>query len=84
MDLKTKTVKTQPANAQRAFFVSALDMSWQLAIVVLVPVVGGFELDKKLGTTPALTMIGFVTAMVGMFVVLRKILKQFDPGESSK
>lgn len=53
---------------------ASLNMSWQLAIVVLVPILGGYELDKKLHTLPFLTIVGFVLAMAGMgFVVWRQL-----------
>ncbi len=45
---------------------AAMNMSWQLAVVVLVPIIGGFELDQKLDTLPALTIAGFFIAMAGM------------------
>ena len=61
------------------FFAAAANMSWQLAIVVLVPIVGGFELDKKLNTLPALTIVGFVAAMVGMGAVVWRQLQIFAP-----
>ena len=48
----------------------ALDMSWRLAIAVLVPIIGGFELDSHIGTTPALTVVGFIIAMIGFGLVL--------------
>lgn len=59
-------------------------MSWQMALVVLIPIVGGFELDKRLNTLPAFTIIGFVLAMVGMALVVRRQLRQFGPGPSLK
>ncbi len=62
--------------SQSSVFVGmALDMSWRLAIAVLVPIVGGFELDKKFNTTPALTVIGFVLAMLGMALVMWQTLQ---------
>lgn len=48
----------------------ALDMSWKLAIVVLVPIIGGFKLDDALDTTPLLTITGFILAMGGMALVM--------------
>ncbi len=55
----------------RTEFISAtLTMSWQLAIVVLVPIIGGYELDKKLHMTPILTIVGFILAMIGMGLVV--------------
>jgi F0F1-type ATP synthase assembly protein I len=60
-------------NTLAEFFSATLTMSWQLAIVVLIPVLGGFELDKKLHTKPFLTIIGFVLAIAGVaFVVWRQ------------
>jgi F0F1-type ATP synthase assembly protein I len=64
------------SDRQSAVFISmALDMSWRLALAVLVPIVGGFELDKRLHTTPLLTILGFVLAMIGMAFVLWRMLK---------
>jgi F0F1-type ATP synthase assembly protein I len=45
-------------------------MTWQLAVVVLVPLIGGFKLDEKFHTSPLLTIIGFVLAMAGTAAVL--------------
>lgn len=53
----------------------ALDMSWRLAVVVLVPTIGGFELDQHLHTTPTLTIIGFILAMAGMALVMWQTLQ---------
>lgn len=58
--------------------VAALDMSWRLAIVVLVPIIAGFELDKHLGSTPALIIVGFVVSMVGLFLVLKRSVALAD------
>jgi F0F1-type ATP synthase assembly protein I len=60
------------------FIGAALDMSWRLAIVVLVPIIGGFELDQRLKTTPLLTIVGFLLAMAGMTVVLRQMLREVN------
>lgn len=56
---------------------AVLDISWQMIIVVLVPVIGGFELDKRFHTTPALTIVGFVLAMLGTFVVLKRAVAEY-------
>lgn len=58
--------------------IAALDMSWRLAIVVLAPIIGGFELDKHLGVTPALTMVGFLLAMAGLFFILKGAMARAD------
>jgi F0F1-type ATP synthase assembly protein I len=56
------------------FLVSVIDMSWRLAIVVLIPVIGGFEFDRRLNTSPWLTIVGFLVAMGGMYVVTKQTL----------
>ncbi len=66
-------------NPRREFFVAATNMSWQLAIVVLVPIIGGFELDKALDTLPALTVVGFFIAMAGMGLVVWHQMQRFTP-----
>ncbi len=72
---KTKSIIKQ--NSQSTVFVSmALDMSWRLAIVVLVPIIGGFKLDEVLHLTPLLTITGFVLAMGGMALVLWRMLRE--------
>ena len=66
-------VKTAPKVAKTpgsVFIAMALDMSWRLAVAVLVPMVGGFELDQKLKTGPVLTITGFLLAMAGFGLVL--------------
>ncbi|HVX58466.1 MAG TPA: AtpZ/AtpI family protein [Candidatus Saccharimonadales bacterium] len=60
----------KPENPQSVFVAMALDMSWRLAIAVLVPIIGGFELDSHIGTTPLLTVVGFIIAMIGFGLVL--------------
>ncbi len=57
------------------FMCMAFDMSWRLAIVVLVPIIGGFELDKYFHTSPLLAIVGFVLAMAGMALVLWQMLQ---------
>lgn len=60
------------------FLLAALDMSWRLAVVVLVPILGGFQLDKLLDTLPALTIIGFIIAMGGMGFVVWRAIKEYS------
>lgn len=70
-------------NPKTAFMAAALNMSWQLAVVVLVPIIGGFELDKKLHMLPLLTIVGFVLAMVGMAIVVWRQLQLYSPAPTA-
>lgn len=73
-----KTQKVDANNTALTVFAGAvLDISWQMAIVVLVPIIGGYELDKHFGTTPTLTIIGFVLAMLGTYAVIKKMLAEY-------
>ncbi len=76
---------TKPADnvaykeARRDFFVGVLNMSWQLAIVVLVPILGGFQLDKTFDTAPLLTLVGFFIAMIGTAGIVWYQLQSLPP-----
>jgi F0F1-type ATP synthase assembly protein I len=70
--------------ASSQFIGATLTMSWQLAIVVLVPVIGGFEIDKHFGSSPVGTIIGFLIAMVGFGLVVKKTLDENSVDLSKK
>ena len=61
--------------AGQQFVVMALTMSWQLAIVVLVPVLGGVWVDKAAHTGTVFTLVGLGLALLGMGVVLWRTLQ---------
>jgi F0F1-type ATP synthase assembly protein I len=71
-------VGNQTSNPSSVFIGAALDMSWRLAIVVLLPIIGGFELDQHLHMSPFLTIVGFLLAMGGMALVLWQTLQQVN------
>lgn len=52
------------SEARQQFLVAALNMSWQLAVVVLVPVIGAVELGKKLGNPSAWIFAGLAVAFI--------------------
>jgi F0F1-type ATP synthase assembly protein I len=60
---------------------AATNLSWQLAIVVIVPIFGGAKLDNLFGTKPIITVIGFVIAAVGMGFVVWKQMQLLSPVE---
>ena len=67
--------KVENPSQSRLFISMALDMSWRLAAVVLVPIIGGFKLDEHFKTTPLLTIVGFILAMAGMALVMWQTLQ---------
>jgi uncharacterized membrane protein len=50
-------------------------MSWQLAVVVLVPVIGGVELDKVFHATYVFVIAGLIVAMIGSGAVLWRTMQ---------
>lgn len=72
-------------SSQPAFASAAIGMGWQLAVVVLLPIVGGYKLDQihlarygqYYGGLPFWTLLGLVLAMVGSLLVIRHALTQF-------
>jgi F0F1-type ATP synthase assembly protein I len=55
-----------------------VNMGWQLAIVVLLPLFGGHVLDDHLNTSPWLTLTGLIIAMVAMILVVRRTLQELN------
>jgi hypothetical protein len=68
--------KVDQTSHSSVFISQALDMSWRLAIVIILPIVGGFKLDKALDLTPVLTITGFFLAMGGMAYVMWRTLQK--------
>jgi F0F1-type ATP synthase assembly protein I len=56
---------------QNLFYMTVLNMSWQLAIAVLVPIVGGSKLDDHFGTAPWLTLAGLALALALSIMVVK-------------
>ena len=74
---------TPPADdrgARRAQSVAAiaLTMSWQLLIVVVVPVWLGHWLDDRLHTDPWWTVAGLVLSLLGMILVVRQTIRTLN------
>jgi F0F1-type ATP synthase assembly protein I len=74
----TKTKPQDSATAKQLFIAAALSMSWQLAVVVVVPIVGGYELDLHLGSAPVWELIGFVVALLGFFGVVHRAVSDLN------
>jgi hypothetical protein len=75
-DEKTDPLTT--AQLRSSFYAAALSMGWQLAIVVIVPIVGGYYLDQHFHVAAAWEIAGFVVALLGFFVVVRQQLNDLN------
>lgn len=57
----------------------ALNLSWTMFFSLLIPLLAGIWLDKKLGTTPILVLIGAVLGILAATVgVARMTLRTFS------
>ena len=56
----------------------ALNMGWQLAFTVMIPIVIGVRLDDHFNTTPSYTLVALVFAIGGAAVVVSSTIKQVN------
>lgn len=73
-----KDKETSQLEPQQFMLGSLISMGWQLAVAVLVPLLGGNLIDRTLGTLPWFTLVGMILAMAGMIVVVRHALKDVN------
>lgn len=65
------------STVQRQFVQMALNMGWQLAVVVLVPVIVGVQIDNALDlTSHAFTFVGLGLALVGSVIVMWRAMQK--------
>ncbi len=84
-EAEKKQTKFEQEMYQRNLFLSmALNMTWQLALVVLIPIVGGFKLDEHFNTSPLYTIIGIVIAFGGVVAVLRRVVTEANQRASAR
>lgn len=71
-----KKVSSVESPSPSSLFISmGLDMSWRLAMGVLVPIIGGVELDKLLKTSPWLLLVGLGLSVVFAVLIIRRSVK---------
>ncbi|HUY53001.1 MAG TPA: AtpZ/AtpI family protein [Candidatus Dormibacteraeota bacterium] len=73
----------QNSNSSISLLNATLQMSWKLAIVVLVPLIGGVKLDERWKLFPYLTIIGSLLAIGGFIYVIWKTLADFNQSINS-
>ncbi len=74
-DAQTPKKEVTPGNQ---FIGASLNMLWKLAIVVLIPIVGGYKLDVKYNNLPDWTITGFIIAMILTTLVIKKTMDEFN------
>ncbi|HUB93363.1 MAG TPA: AtpZ/AtpI family protein [Verrucomicrobiae bacterium] len=71
----TPVAPEKSAVVRNQFVIMALNMSWQLALVVLVPIILGVKLGKVAGADTAGTFIGLGIAVIGSIAVMWRTLQ---------
>lgn len=64
--------------AKQQFIGATLNMSWRLALTVVIPVVGGIKLDQHFDTSPSLTLAGFFLAVFGACMAVWGTVKEVN------
>lgn len=65
-----------PAAYNNLFVSMTLGMSWQLAIAVIVPIIAGYMLDQRFGSTPWLVLTGLAVAVLATCGILWRTVKE--------
>ncbi len=64
----------QIADAKQQFLDAALNMSWQLAVTIILPVIIGVQLDSHFHTSPSWTLgLLFLGVFIACGVVIKTI-----------
>lgn len=62
--------------SQQLFITSAISMSWQMALAVLIPIVGGYYLDQYFKTAPWVTLAGLIVGVLLVVLIVRRTIKE--------
>jgi len=65
-------------NAKQQFFGATINMGWQLAVTVLVPLFIGAQADRMFNSSPSYTLTGFFLAIGGACVIVYKSVKEVN------
>lgn len=72
------TTSATSSTKASAVAVLAFNMSWQLLIVVVGPVLAGHWADSHFDISPWCTVAGMVLSLVGMVTVVKLTLKELN------
>ncbi|HSW37080.1 MAG TPA: AtpZ/AtpI family protein [Candidatus Saccharimonadales bacterium] len=62
--------------ARKQFLSAAMNMGWQLAGAVIIPVIIGVKLDDHFRTTPSYTLAALFLAAGGVVMIVRSTINQ--------
>ena len=65
-------------NAKKLFVASTVNMGWQLAGTVLIPVFVGVKLDQRYDSSPSYVLAALVLATFGSIMVVKRTIEQVN------
>ncbi len=71
-------------NAKRMFLGATANMSWRLAITVLVPIVAGVKLDDHFHSMPSYTLAGIMIAAAAGSAAVWSTIKEVNHEQASQ
>lgn len=70
--------------ARRDFVSNAINMGWQLALTILVPVIIGTQLDRRYDTTPSYTLAALFLAIAMGVGVVANTIKEVNKSQKER
>ncbi len=64
--------------AKTQFVGATLNLSWRLALTVLIPLVGGIKVDERFNTSPSFTLAGLILASVGACIAIWSTVQEVN------
>ena len=64
--------------ARSQFVGATLNLSWRLALTVIIPVFIGVKLDEKFNTKPSFVLTGLMLAAVGAWVAIWSTVQEVN------
>lgn len=75
---KTTTSDEAVEKARRLFFVGLADISWRLALAIIIPVVGGYWLDNETDSGKLFTLTGLLLGAILAGFIIYKTYKKLN------
>ncbi|HYF96830.1 MAG TPA: AtpZ/AtpI family protein [Patescibacteria group bacterium] len=79
---KTTTSEETAKKAKSLFFVGLIDISWRLAVGIILPIVAGYWIDQKTDSGKLFTLIGlFSGTILAGFIIYntsKRLNKEID------
>jgi F0F1-type ATP synthase assembly protein I len=67
--------------ARKDFVSTALNMGWQMAITIIVPVFVGVRLDERFDSSPSYTLAALFIAIIMAVMVVARTIKQVNEAQ---